>query len=99
LREPSGDRARLWTALRPHVEYAEFPGPIARIELELAGLTAESARQQSLFQEQTRRREQLDEMVRHLKVRFGTSPVARVVAVEPWHRLPERRFALLDYDP
>lgn len=99
LREPSGDRARLWTALRPQIEYAQFPGPLARIELELGGLTAESARQRSLFHEQVRRREQLDEMVRHLKVRFGASPVARVVAVEPWHRLPERRYALLDYDP
>jgi hypothetical protein len=38
-------------------------------------------------------------MVRHLKVRFGESPLAHVVDVEPWHRLPERRRALLEYDP
>lgn len=100
LREPLGDRARLWTVLRTLVEYAEFPGPLWLVELELSGLTAESGRQHSLFDaEQTRRREQLDEMVRHLKVRFGESPVARVVDVEPWHRLPERRYALLEYDP
>jgi len=99
LREPSGDRERLWTALRPAIEYAEFPGPIAWLELELGGLTGESARQQGLFVEHTRRREQLDEMVRHLKVRFGQSPVAQVVEVEPWHRVPEQRYALLDYDP
>ncbi len=99
LREPSGDRTRLWSTLRPLIEYAEFPGPLVSLELEVGGLTSESARQRSLFQEQVRRREQLDEMVRHLKVRFGHSPVARVVPVEPWHRLPERRHALLDYDP
>lgn len=99
LREPSGDRVRLWTALRPHIDYGTLPGPIVRIELELAGLTAESAKQHSLFQDQVRRCEQLDEMVRHLKVRFGASPVARIVPVEPWHRLPERRYALMDYDP
>ncbi|MGE3857347.1 MAG: DNA polymerase Y family protein, partial [Dehalococcoidia bacterium] len=99
LREPLGDRARLWTLLRSLVEYAEFPGPFTLVALELGGLTEESGRQHSLFVEQTRRREQLDEMVRHLKVRFGESPLARVVEVEPWHRLPERRRALLEYDP
>lgn len=100
LREPLGDRARLWTAIRTIVEYTEFPGPLSRLELELGGLTAESGRQASLLDaERTRRREQLDEMVRHLKVRFGESPVARVTPLEPWHRLPERRYALLDYDP
>ncbi|MQC18836.1 MAG: DNA polymerase Y family protein [Chloroflexi bacterium] len=99
LREPLGDRVRLWVLLRSLVEYAEFPGPFSLVTLELGGLTEESGRQHSLFQEQTRRREQLDEMVRHLKVRFGESPIARVVDVEPWHRLPERRRALLEYDP
>ncbi len=99
LREPLGDRGRLWTLLRSLIEYAEFPGPFTLITLELGGLTEESGRQRSLFVEQTRRREQLDEMVRHLKVRFGESPLARVVEVEPWHRLPEHRRALLEYDP
>lgn len=99
LREPLGDRARLWTLLRSLVEYAEFPGPFSLVTLELGGLTEEIGRQHSLFVDQTRRAEQLDEMVRHLKVRFGESPIARVVEIEPWHRLPERRRALLEYDP
>lgn len=99
LREPLSDRNRLWTLLRSLIEYADFPGPFALVSLELGALTQESGRQQSLFTEQTRRREQLDEMVRHLKVRFGDSPLARIVDVEPWHRLPEHRHALLEYDP
>jgi len=100
LREPLGDRDRLWRLIRTQVEYASFPGPLTRLSLELGALTTESGRQHSLFsEEQTRRREQLDEMVRHLKVRFGQSPVTRVVPVEPWHRLPEHRYALLEYDP
>lgn len=100
LREPTGDRERLWQALRPVLEYAQFPGPINRLELELVGLTAESGRQPSLLgAERVRRREQMDEMVRHLKARYGLSPVARVVEMEPWSRIPERRWALMDYDP
>lgn len=100
LREPLGDRARLWTVIHAAVEGAELPGPLALVSLELGGLTAESGRQCNLFDtDRTRRREELDEMVRHLKVRFGQSPLARVVEVEPWHRLPEHRRALLEYDP
>lgn len=100
LREPTGDRERLWHTIRPQLEYAEYPGPITSLELELGGLTAESGRQPSLLDaERTRRRDQMDEMVRHLKVRFGQSPMARMVEVEPWSRIPERRWALMDYDP
>ena len=99
MKEPTGDRGRLWVALRTAIEHAEYPGPITELELELGGLTAESARQQPLFRDRRRRQEELDEMVRHLKLRFGRTPVARVVDVEPWSRLPERRFALMDYDP
>ena len=100
LREPTGDRERLWQALRPLLEYAEYPGAIADLELELSGLTAESGRQPSLLDaERVRRREQMDEMVRHLKVRYGESPLAHAVEVERWSRIPERRWALMDYDP
>ncbi|MBT5772953.1 MAG: hypothetical protein HOH95_01100 [Dehalococcoidia bacterium] len=81
------------------IEYAEFPGLIAELELELSGLTAEQARQAGLFTDHARRREQLDDMVRQLKTRFGRSPMTQIVEVEQWSRLPERRYALMDYDP
>ena len=99
LREPTGDRDRLLIVMHSFIEYSEFPGPIAELELELGGLTAEQGRQSGLFLDHARRREQLDQMVRQLKVRFGRSPMTQVVEVEPWSRLPERRFALMDYDP
>lgn len=99
MKEPTGDRGRLWLALRTVLEQAEYPGPIAELELELGGLTSESARQRGLFRDRLRRREELDEMVRHLKLRYGQSPLARIVALDPRNRLPERRHALMDYDP
>ena len=99
LKEPTGDRERLWVTLRTLLEVADFGGPVAELSLSLGGLTAESGRQGGLFQDRARRREELDQMVRHLKVRYGQSPIARVVAVEPWSRIPERRHALIDYDP
>ena len=37
--------------------------------------------------------------VRELKLRLGHSPLYRVVEVDPWSRIPERRHALLSFDP
>ena len=70
-----GDRTRLWTLLRSLIENAPFPGPVAELELELGGLTAESGRQQGLFVDRQRKQAELDEMVRHLKVRYGHSVI------------------------
>jgi DNA polymerase-4/protein ImuB len=37
--------------------------------------------------------------VRELKLRLGHSPLYRVVEVDPLSRIPERRHALLSFDP
>ena len=100
LTEPTGDRSRLWAALQPSIEAAEFGGPVAELALELGGLTAERGRQVRLLREgAARRREQLDEMARHLRLRYGRAALRRVVALAPQSRIPERRYALADYDP
>ena len=102
LKEPSGDRERLWRALRTVIEYVELPGSVAALRLELRGLTREGGRQGQLFREWSTlggRREELEEMLRQLKARYNHCPVGRVVEVEPWSRVPERRMALVDFDP
>ncbi len=100
LNEPTGDRDRLWTALRPSIEAAELGGPVAELALELGGLTAERGRQGRLLRERGgRRREQLDEMARHLQLRYGRAALQRVVTLAPLSRIPERRYALADYEP
>jgi len=41
----------------------------------------------------------LKEAVRELKLKIGYSPLYRVVELDPWSRLPERRHGLLAFDP
>ncbi|MCA9298300.1 MAG: hypothetical protein KDA28_04495, partial [Phycisphaerales bacterium] len=41
----------------------------------------------------------LRDAVRELKLRLGHAPLFRVVEVDPWSRIPERRHALLSFDP
>ncbi len=41
----------------------------------------------------------LREAVMELKLKLGFSPLYRVVEIDPWSRIPERRHALLNFDP
>ena len=41
----------------------------------------------------------LREAVKELKLKLGFSPLYRVVEMDPWSRIPERRFALLSFEP
>jgi len=44
------------------------------------------------------RTEPLRDAIEQLKSRFGFNPIAKIVEVEPWSRIPERRLALMTYD-
>jgi nucleotidyltransferase/DNA polymerase involved in DNA repair len=76
-----------------------LPGPVEELTIELSGITEERGRQATLFAEKAGLRQQLGETVRQLRARWGRPFVSRVVEVEPWSRLPERRHALIDYEP
>ena len=41
----------------------------------------------------------LREAIKELKLKLGNSPLYRVVEVDPWSRIPERRHALLNFEP
>lgn len=98
FKEATGDRDRAVFVLKNALESAALPGPVEELAVELSGLTAEAGRQPGLWPGRARRQAHLREAVRQLKVRFGQSPVQRVVEVEPWSRIPERRRALIDFD-
>jgi DNA polymerase-4/protein ImuB len=78
---------------------ATLPAPVEELTIELSGITEERGRQSTLFAEKAGLRRQLGETVRQLRARWGRPLVSRVVEVEPWSRLPERRHALIDYEP
>jgi DNA polymerase-4/protein ImuB len=99
LKEPSSDRDRLWLVIRTILDRVPYPAPVTGLSIELLDLSRESGKQAVLFPGRIRHRARLDEMVRHLKTRYGAPPMKRVVEVEPWSRIPERRYALMDYDP
>jgi nucleotidyltransferase/DNA polymerase involved in DNA repair len=98
LREPGGHQ-RVIDALGYRLQDVGMPGPIEAVTVELLGLTDATSQQGHLLGFHVRRDWQLIEASRQLKQRFGTTGLYRVMEVEPWSRLPERRQALIAYDP
>ena len=78
---------------------AALPAPVDELTIELSGITEERGRQSTLFVEKAGLKRQLAETARQLRARWGRPLVSKVVEVEPWSRLPERRHALIDYEP
>jgi DNA polymerase-4/protein ImuB len=99
FREATADREQMLCVLRSAVETAPLTAPIEELSIELSGLTARTGKQKGFFSGDRRQQAQVAEAVHQLKARYGRSLVAQVVEVEPWSRIPERRHALIDYDP
>ena len=74
--------------------------PVEELVVELVGLSGESGKQAALFDGgRAKLRRQVEEAVRQLQAQHGRSLIGKVVEVEPWSRIPERRAALVEYDP
>lgn len=99
LREPTGSAERLWRSIGPRLDAVSWSAPVTEMRVAVLELSDEDGRQFSLFAERARRRSRLQAMMQELQARYRITPIKQLVEVEPWHRLPERRYALLDYDP
>lgn len=100
FREPLATPNRILSALRARLADISLPAAVEEIEVELLDVCGEVGLQGNLFTSQ--RGHQLgrvDEVIRQLKSRYGRTLIAKAVEVEPWSRIPERRLALIDYDP
>jgi nucleotidyltransferase/DNA polymerase involved in DNA repair len=104
LKDPSADRHRLAAPLKMRLEQAPPTGAVERLaveftafapgttELQLFARDAESAARAG-------RRKALRAAVHEIKTRLKRSTLYHVIEVHPWSRLPERRYALIDYEP
>ncbi len=97
-KEPLGELRPLWSAAGPVIENATFPGPLTELSVELRDLAPATGQQLALDGAKAALRSRLEMQLRQLKLRYGYCPVGRIVELEPWSRIPERRLALIDYD-
>jgi DNA polymerase-4/protein ImuB len=112
LRDPTSSRERIAAPLRVKMAASPPPKAVETLLLELTHFGAPSA-QTGLFDRKDESGREagghdlaqgevppsLRDAVKELKLRLGHTPLYRVVEVDPWSRIPERRHALLSFDP
>jgi nucleotidyltransferase/DNA polymerase involved in DNA repair len=94
FREPVADQNRLLRALAAKLDGVTLPAAAETLILGLRDLCAETGVQGSLFSAREKRRVGLETALAQVRSRFGRALIMQVVEVEPWSRLPERRYAL-----
>ena len=99
FREALADPKDAWFAVKSAVVRRPPQRPVEELWLELVGLSGESGKQAGMFEGKGRLWRQVEEAVRQLQVQQGRAPIGKVVEVEPWSRIPERRAALVEFDP
>lgn len=72
--------------------------PVEELSLELMELSGEAAKQPNMFLACARQLGQIAEAARQLRARYDDVPLYHAVEVEPWSRIPERRWTLIPYD-
>lgn len=98
FREAMCDPKASWFAVKSAIARHPPERPVEELEIELVGLSGESGKQAGMFESKGKLLRQVEEAARHLTVN-GKQTVGRIVEVEPWSRIPERRAALQDFVP
>jgi len=93
FKEPSMDIKNTLSRIKRILEDYPQPGPVEHAGMSITRLGYPQGRQKSLFSK-VRARDHLMNDIRQLEFRLGNPQVFTVKEVEPWSRIPERRYAL-----
>ena len=104
LKDPSADRERLLAPLLLRLEQAPPLGAVERLTLELTGFVPGTQELQLFARDaaaaaRAGRRRALRAAATEISTRLRRPMLYHVIEIEPWSRLPERRYALIDFDP
>ena len=93
FKEPAMDMRTAISRVKRVLEDYPQPGPVEQVGMSITGLGYPRGRQKSLFPA-VRAQDHLMDDIRQLESRLGNPQVYQVKEVEPWSRIPERRYAL-----
>jgi nucleotidyltransferase/DNA polymerase involved in DNA repair len=104
LKDPTADATRIAAPLRTRLEQSPPTGGVERLILEFTAF-APGTTELQLFardaQAAARAGQQraLRSAAREIRMRVKRAVLYHIIEVQPWSRLPERRYALIDYEP
>jgi DNA polymerase-4/protein ImuB len=104
LKDPSAERDRILAPLGTRLEQTPPTGAVERLTVELVAFAPGTSELQ-LFARDSRssaragQRRALRAAAQEIRSRLKRSLLYHVVEVHPWSRIPERRYALIDFEP
>ena len=104
LKDPTADGTRIAAPLRTRLEQAPPAGAVTRLVLELTAFAPGTTELQLFARDavaaaRAGQRHALESAAREIQQRLKRSCLYHVIEVQPWSRLPERRYALIDFEP
>jgi len=103
LKEPTADAVRIAAPLRTRLEQSPPTGGVERLVLEFTGF-APGTDELQLFARDAQaaaragQRRALRSAAREVRMRVKRATLYHIIEVQPWSRLPERRYALIDFE-
>jgi nucleotidyltransferase/DNA polymerase involved in DNA repair len=104
LKEPTAEAPRIAAPLKTRLEQAPPTGAVERLLVEFTRF-APGTQELQLFARDAHaaaragRTRALRSAAREIILRFNRKLLHQVIEVQPWSRIPERRYALIDYEP
>jgi DNA polymerase-4/protein ImuB len=93
FKEPAMDTKNAVSRLKRVLEDYPQPGPVEQVGIRVNRLGYPLGRQKNLFSD-IRAQEHLADDIKQLELKLGNPQIYKVKEVEPWSRIPERRYAL-----
>ena len=103
LKDPSADRDRITAPLTVRLEQSPPTGAVERLAVEFTSF-ARGTEELQLFARDANsaaragRRRALRTAAREIATRLKRRMLYHIVEVQPWSRIPERRYALIDFE-
>jgi DNA polymerase-4/protein ImuB len=104
LKDPSATRERITAPLKTQLERSPPAGAVERLVVEFTEFAPGTAELQLFARDanaaaRAGRRRALQSAAREIELRIKRPMLYHVIEVQPWSRLPERRYALIDFEP
>jgi nucleotidyltransferase/DNA polymerase involved in DNA repair len=96
FREALANPDDAWIALKAAVMRRPPERAVEELEIELVGLSGEPGKQASMFEGKGKLWRQIEESIKQLETQREPASVGKVIRLEPWSRIPERRAALAE---
>jgi DNA polymerase-4/protein ImuB len=94
FKEPAMNIKAALTRIRQVMEYCPQPGPVEELGVKITRIGRPDGRQSCIFTE-VRSGEKLAGDIKQLELKMGAPQLFKIKEVEPWSRIPERRFTLI----